>query len=64
MILGISKIEQLDENVKSLDLYKRWTKEIEEKVSKVLDNEPESLMNFRSFGNKPQRRQVAAKFAK
>ena len=32
MILGFSKILQLDENVKALELYQRWNRSLETKI--------------------------------
>jgi aryl-alcohol dehydrogenase-like predicted oxidoreductase len=40
LILGFSKIEQLDENVKAVELYKKWDKSIEAKIEALLENGP------------------------
>jgi aryl-alcohol dehydrogenase-like predicted oxidoreductase len=48
LILGISKIEYIDENFKAFELYKNWNKELEEKIQKLLDNNPATEVNFRT----------------
>jgi hypothetical protein len=59
LILGISKLEQLDENVKALELYQKWSKTLEDKVETLLQNPVEPTMEFRTFTPVPQRREVA-----
>jgi len=56
LILGFSKIEQLDENVKAIELYKKWDKSIEAKIEALLANGPQPRYDFRSFTPQPQRR--------
>ncbi len=59
ILIGFSRLEQLDENIKALELAKKWNKEIEEKAEAALGNQPELKINFKSFTPFPQRRQVA-----
>ena len=63
-ILGFTRISQVEENLKALELYYKWTPEIEKKVRAILDNEPEVTMDFRKWGPMPQRRDEAIKFSK
>ena len=63
-ILGFTRLSQVEENLKSLELYYKWTPELEKKVRAVLDNEPEATTNFRSWSSLPQRRDEALKFKK
>jgi aryl-alcohol dehydrogenase-like predicted oxidoreductase len=49
LILGFSKISQLDENVKALELYQKWNKALESKIESSLENPVEPTMNFRAF---------------
>lgn len=55
-ILGASRVEQVEDNLKALDVAKKWTPELEEKVSKLLDNEPDTPMDFNTFAPKKARR--------
>lgn len=55
-LLGASKIEQLEENIKALELVKKWSREIEERISKIFDTQPEVIMNFRTWTPYPSRR--------
>lgn len=56
-LLGFSRIEQVDENVKALELYKIWNKDIEASIEKVLGNSPAADMNSITFRPYPSRRQ-------
>ena len=55
-ILGFSRVEQIDENMKALDVLKKWTKEIEAKCEACLRNGPEVDIDFKTFGPRTQRR--------
>jgi len=48
-LLGFTKIEQVEENLKALDLYKKWDADLEKKVNEVFNNTPEADMNWRSW---------------
>lgn len=48
-IFGATKVEQVHDNIKALELAYRWTPEIEDKVNKALGNEPEADINFRTW---------------
>jgi aryl-alcohol dehydrogenase-like predicted oxidoreductase len=37
-LLGFTKIEQIHENYKALEVYKNWTQEIEDKISAIINN--------------------------
>jgi voltage-dependent potassium channel beta subunit len=63
-ILGFTKLYQVEENLKALELYYKWTPEIEKKVREILDNEPEATTNFRTWAPLAQRRDLALKFKK
>ena len=45
-LLGFSRLEQIDENMKSLELLKKWSPEIEKKTREIFDNEPDMGMMF------------------
>ena len=44
-ILGATNIKQIEENVKSIEFYKKFTSEIEEKIEKILENRPNPGIN-------------------
>ena len=49
-ILGASRIEQLEENVKALDLFKEWKKECEKEIEELLDNTPPTENTYKMEG--------------
>ena len=55
-ILGASKMSQLEDNLKALDLLAKWNKDIDERINKIFDNEPEPILNFRTWTPYPNRR--------
>ena len=46
-ILGASKVSQLEENYKALEIYKKLTPEILLEIETILDNCPKGEMDFR-----------------
>jgi aryl-alcohol dehydrogenase-like predicted oxidoreductase len=48
-ILGFTKLQQVEENLKALELYYKWTPEIEKKVREILGNDPEPVQDWRSW---------------
>ena len=52
-ILGFTRLSQVEENLKALELYYKWTPEIEKKTRAILDNEPEATTDFRKWGPMP-----------
>lgn len=59
LILGFSKLSYVDENLKSLELYKKWTPEIEAKINAIIKNAPQPSVNGRTFTPNALRREVA-----
>ena len=57
-IIGARKAAQLEENVKSLEVLSKLTPEIEEKIEKILDNRPDSGLDFRTWTPLKPRRTV------
>ena len=57
-ITGASRPEQMVENLKSLEVAKRWTPEIEKKIEDVLKNQPESAFNWRDWKPTAPRRSL------
>ena len=48
-ILGASRVSQLEENLKSLALLKKWTPEVENRIEDILDNRPEDWTDYMSW---------------
>jgi len=55
-LCGFSKVQHVEENVKAVEVYKKFTPEIDERIEKLLDNKPETGTNFKSFNKLPSRR--------
>lgn len=50
-LLGFTREEQIHENMKALELYKKWNDEHEKKVREILSNDPEGDMDWRIWSN-------------
>ena len=61
-ILGFTKLTQVEENLKALELYYKWTPEIEKKVRDILGNDPEPVQDWRTWQPLPNRRDEAITF--
>ena len=55
-LMGASSVAQIEDNLKALDVYKKLTPEILERIEKALDNRPERKMNWKSWQTFPPRR--------
>lgn len=55
-IVGARNVAQLDETVKALDVYKKWTPELDAKVGAILDNAPTAKTNYSNFSPGAKRR--------
>jgi voltage-dependent potassium channel beta subunit len=60
-ILGTSKVEQLEENLKALDVLPLITNEVEDEIEKILENAPLGEMDWLTFTRLPNRRSLVAK---
>jgi len=49
-------VEQLDENLKALEVAERWTPTIEKEISDLISNHPEAELNWRTWKENPSRR--------
>ena len=63
-LMGASKVEQIEENLKALEVMKAWTPDIEKKIDEIMKNTPEPPLNWRTWQPLPQRRQVDIKKCK
>jgi len=58
-VFGATKPEQIIENIKSLNVLKKWTPELENEIEKILDNQPRPRNDWRKWGaGKPRREEV------
>lgn len=48
-IFGASRTSQVQDNLKALEVAQNWSEDIEEKIEKVLGNQPEPPIDFNSF---------------
>jgi len=44
-----------------MELYHKWTPELEKKIRAILGNDPEPTMDFRTWAPLPHRRDVSLK---
>jgi len=58
-ILGASKISQLEDNLKALELLQKWNYDLEEKCNKLLNNAPTPSLDFRTWQPREGRRSVS-----
>lgn len=55
-ILGTSRVEQLDENIKALDVVEKIDAKLEEEIDQILGNAPEAELDWKTFTPKDRRR--------
>ena len=55
-ILGFSRVSQIDENMKAIDVLQKWTPELEKRINDALDNTPEMELNWRTWQPEKPRR--------
>ena len=58
VLLGASKVSQLEETIKAVEVYKKITKEDFLEIEKILGNAPEGEMDFRDWIQLPSRRNL------
>ncbi len=56
IICAFSRLEQVDENLKAVQIAKKFTPEIEKKINELLGNQPRTEMDWRAHGPRPSRR--------
>jgi len=52
-LLGFTRLEQVDENLESINLYRKWTPELDDRIDAILGNKPESDMDWRKWKDQP-----------
>lgn len=60
-IIGARKISQLEENVKALDIVKKITSEVDEKIEKIFNNLPDAGFDARYGQPQVPRRKIATR---
>lgn len=57
-IMGCSKVSQLQDNLKAVDVYRRLKdmSEMQEKIEEALNNRPTPITNWKTFSPLPARR--------
>lgn len=60
-ICGFTRLEQLQDNLGALTVFKKWTPELDARLEAILGNKPEQEMNFRERALIPNRRSVLKK---
>eukprot|EP01017_Pseudomicrothorax_dubius_P010504 TRINITY_DN13764_c0_g1_i3.p1 TRINITY_DN13764_c0_g1~~TRINITY_DN13764_c0_g1_i3.p1 ORF type:complete len:347 (-),score=82.61 TRINITY_DN13764_c0_g1_i3:131-1171(-) len=55
IILGASKVTHLEDNIRALDIYRRWTPDVETRVSTILANAPQSRSSKKAAPFNPRR---------
>ena len=58
IILGSSKVSQLEENIKAVEVYKKLTKELFLEIEKISDNAPKGEIDYRDWKELPSRRNI------
>jgi hypothetical protein len=48
-ILGFSRLSQVEENLKALELYAKWDRTIEKRVREITNNDVEPEINFNTW---------------
>jgi aryl-alcohol dehydrogenase-like predicted oxidoreductase len=55
-ITGARNLEQLTESLQAVELYRKWTPELDQRISKILDTTPTPKTDFTVFApGKPRR---------
>ena len=57
-ILGASKVSQLEETVKAVEIYKKLNKDILIEIEKILGNAPKGEIDYRDWKELPSRRNI------
>lgn len=61
-IVGATKPEHMEDNLKALEVAKKWTPEMEKRVNEVMNNVPAPLFNWRDWKEFPERRSLRVQY--
>jgi len=56
VLCGFSKLSQVEENLKAVEMFRKFTPEIDARIEKLLGNQPKGLMEWKYFRPRPARR--------
>jgi len=56
IICAFSKASHVEENIRSAEMARKFTPEIDERIEKLLGNKPRGLMDWKKFSSRPSRR--------
>lgn len=55
-LTGARSVEQLTESIQALEVYKKWTPELDQKINKIMGTTPAAKMDYKTFTpGKPRR---------
>jgi aryl-alcohol dehydrogenase-like predicted oxidoreductase len=57
-ILGASRVSQLEETVKAIEIYKKLDKDILKEIEEILGNVPKGEIDYRDWQELPSRRNI------
>lgn len=55
-IFGVSRISQIDDNIKALEIYKKLSKETLDRIETIFETRPETPVNYKTWQPFPPRR--------
>ncbi len=61
-IVGASRPEQMADNLGAIDVMKKWTPAIDQKIEEIMKNAPEQPLNWRTWQPLPPRRSVSVQY--
>ena len=61
-LLGFTRLSQVEENLKAMELYYKWNADIEKRCEEILGTAPEKEMDWRKWCPMEQRRTEAIKY--
>jgi len=55
-LIGARTVQQLEDTVEAVNILKKFTPELDQKIESVLNNRPSQSMDFRKWAPLPSRR--------
>jgi len=56
VLCAFSKTSHVEENIKSVEMARKFTKEINEQIEKILGNKPKQHLDWKGMKPRPDRR--------
>jgi hypothetical protein len=57
-LLGFTRIDQIHENLKAVEVMRKWNNELEEKCAAIINNQPAEEFDFPKGAMIPNRRKT------